>query len=479
MTVQTTDVAYLSATGTLQLFRSRQLSPVELMDAVIARAEEVEPQINAFAEQMFETALAQARQAEARYMGRGDAPRPLEGIPVAVKEVQPIAGRRWAEGSLVTRDRIAQVSHPVVERVIAAGGLIHARSTTPEFSCAGFTHSALWGVTRNPWNLDYSPGGSSGGSAASLAAGSALLATGSDISGSVRIPAAACGVVGYKPPYGRVPGLPPENLDYYHQNGPLARTVADCALLQNVLAGPHPADAASLRQIVHIPQCLGDIKGWRIALSIHLGDYLVEPDVAANAHQCAAALRQAGAVVEEVSLSWKRADVARAWWIHALSVFGPTIRKNIGPNLDQVTPYIRGFVQAMEGTFGQSDPLEALQIENDLYAELGPLLQQYDALICPTTSLPALEASEDYTETTLFVDGRPLDGYGESLMTTPFNLVGRCPVLAVPSGRAANGVPTGIQIVGPTYEDEKVFHVAAALEQARPWFADPAWRPPL
>src|SRR5690606_9447207 len=121
---------------------------------------------------------------------------------------------------------IAQVTHPVVERVVAAGGLIHARTTAPEFSCAGFTHSALWGVTRNPWNLDYSPGGSSGGSAASLAAGSALLATGSDISGSVRIPAAACGVVGYKPPYGRVPGLPPENLDYYHQNGPLARTVS-------------------------------------------------------------------------------------------------------------------------------------------------------------------------------------------------------------------------------------------------------------
>ena len=143
--------------------------------------------------------------------------------------------RSWSKG------RIAEVSHPVVERVQAAGAVVHARTTTPEFSCAPFTHSKLWGVTRNPWNLDATPGGSSGGAGAALAAGETILATGSDIGGSIRIPASFCGVVGFKPPFGRVPGLPPFNSDTYCADGPLGRSVADVAMLQNVLAGPHPA----------------------------------------------------------------------------------------------------------------------------------------------------------------------------------------------------------------------------------------------
>ena len=479
MRYQADELAYLPANEALRLFRSRQLSPVELLEAVIARAEAVEPQVNAFAERLFETALAQARQAEARYAGRGTPPRPLEGIPVAVKEAQPIAGRPWTEGSLIMKDRTARVTHPVVERIENAGAIIHARTTTPEFSCAGFTHSPLWGITRNPWNLDYSPGGSSGGSGAALAGGATTLATGTDISGSIRIPAAACGVVGYKPPYGRVPGLPPDNLDTYNQSGPLARHVADCALLQNVIAGPHPADAASLRPALQLPDLEGVVEGWRIALSVHLGDYPVDAQVAANTRAAAGALRQAGAIVEEVTLNWKRADISRAWWLHAMTIFAPAIRACIGDRLHQASPYIQGFVQQLQDDYRHIHPLEGLHIETSLYAELGPLLEQYDALICPTTSIPALDAGDDYTDTRLVVDGIELGGYGESLMTTPFNLIGRCPVLAVPSGRAANGVPTGLQIVAPTYEDETAFQIGAALERERPWFGDPSWRPPL
>ena len=240
-------------------FRARELSPVELVTAVIERAEAVEPVINAFAETFFDQALEQARAAEARYAGQGGA---------AAAARRPAGrgeggGRRSpASATRSGRCRCATTSptRPAafVQRIIDAGGIVHARTTTPEFSCAPVTWTKLWGVTRNPWNTQYSPGGSSGGSAASLAAGTATLATGSDIGGSIRIPASFCGVVGFKPPYGRVPEMEIFNLDHYCHEGPLARTVADCALLENVIAGPHPSDVASLR-----PEAGDTRRSWR------------------------------------------------------------------------------------------------------------------------------------------------------------------------------------------------------------------------
>jgi Asp-tRNA(Asn)/Glu-tRNA(Gln) amidotransferase A subunit family amidase len=203
---------------------------------------------------------------------------------------------------------------------------VHARTTTPEFCCAPVTWTKLWGVTRNPWNLAYSPGGSSGGSAAALAAGTATLATGSDIGGSIRIPSSFCGVTGFKPPYGRVPEVPPFNLDHYCHEGPMARSVADCALLENVIAGPHPSDVVSLRPKLEIPFPLEPVAGLRIALSPDLGCFTVDPDVAANTLAAAERLRDAGAVVTEVSLPWRRADIARAARIHFGMIFGPSVR---------------------------------------------------------------------------------------------------------------------------------------------------------
>ena len=234
------ELCYLSAHEALERFASRELSPVELMEAVIARADETEPEVNALCIRRSEEALDSARRAEQRYLVGRPSPRPLEGLPIAVKEETAIAGQRTTQGSLIYEHFVPAESAVVVSRVLAAGAIVHARSTAPEFSCAPFTHSRLWGVTRNPWNTAYSPGGSSGGSAAALAAGSTTLATGSDIAGSIRIPSSSCGVVGFKPPYGRVPESPPFNLDHYCHEGPLARTVADCALLENVMAGTTP-----------------------------------------------------------------------------------------------------------------------------------------------------------------------------------------------------------------------------------------------
>ncbi|MEX0304910.1 MAG: amidase family protein, partial [Leisingera sp.] len=220
----TDSIAYLSATEALTLFKDHALSPVELARAVIARAEETEPAINALSYRYFEQALEQAKRAEKAYLGRGARPRALEGLCIAVKDSGHIAGLPTSAGSLLTSDVPQPAASPVNSRILQAGGIVHARSTTPEFSCATVTHSRRWGVTRNPWNTAMTPGGSSGGAAAALAAGSATLASGSDIAGSIRIPASCCGVAGYKPPRGRNPVDAPFNLDPYCHTGPMART---------------------------------------------------------------------------------------------------------------------------------------------------------------------------------------------------------------------------------------------------------------
>lgn len=462
----TEDLAYLPATEALRLFRNRELSPVELLTAVIARAEETEPQVNSHAEQTFEEALAQAKEAENAYLP-GGSPGALTGLPVATKEEQPIAGRRTCEGSLAYADHIADLTHPVVERILAAGGIVHARTTTPEFCCASFTHSKLWGVTRNPWNLEYSPGGSSGGSGAALASGTATLATGSDIGGSIRLPASATGTVGYKPPYGRVPALPPMNLDHYCHDGPMARTVADCALLQNVIVGPHPGDVVSLRPAVYIPSELGDVRGMRIAVAANLGDWVIDPEITTNTLAVAEALRAAGAVVEEVEVGLKRAEVWRAALIHFGGIFGPAVAQIAAEQGELLTPYAHAF--ARETAIEPGDFLDGLELEGRIYAPIGALLDRYDALICPTTATPALTAGADYIDTRLVINGVELDHYMEYALTPVFNIASRCPVLSVPSGRASNGVPTGVQVVGRSYDDATVFHVGAAIERVRPW----------
>jgi aspartyl-tRNA(Asn)/glutamyl-tRNA(Gln) amidotransferase subunit A len=472
-----TDLCYLSAADALRLFRTRELSPVQLAEAVIARAEAVEPTVNAFAETFYEHAVAQARVAEARYAGSGDAPGPLEGLLVAVKEEAPIAGQRNTLGSLPLRDVVADETAVFVARIIDAGGIVHARTTTPEFSCAPVTWSKLWGVTRNPWHTAYSPGGSSGGSGAALAAGTATLATGSDIGGSIRIPASFCGVVGFKPPYGRVPEVEVFNLDHYCHEGPMARTVADCALLENVIAGPDPSDVASLRPKLEIPSQLDSVEGMRIALCPDLGCYAVDVDVAANTQAAAGRLRDAGATVTEVSLPWRLDMIQQAARIHFGMIFGPSIRELYERNGADLTSYARHFA-AEAAEVAKEDFLIGLELESRIYAPLGALLAEFDALICPTFAIPALPAEYDVTDE-IAVNGRPTANWMDVMMTLPFNIASRCPVVSVPSGLSRDGVPTGLSIVGKTYDDVTAFRVAAAHEERFPWLDQPSRRPAL
>jgi amidase len=470
---------YLPAAEALRMFRARELSPVELMDAVIARAEAAEPKVNALCHRFFDRAVDQAREAEMRYVGRAEPPRPLEGIPTAFKEEEPIAGQPWTQGSLVYRDLIATESSCFAERVLESGVIVHARSTAPEFSCAGFTHSRLWGTTRNPWNPEYAVGGSSGGSGASLASGTTTLATGSDIAGSIRIPASFNGVVGFKPPYGRVPQLPPYNLDTYCHCGPMARTVADCLLFENAMAGPHPGDVVSLRPKVELPERLDDIKGMRIAVSTNLGDWPVDDEVVRNTLEMADALRAQGAVVEDVDLHLPQAEIMRAAAIHFHLGFANDVELINRKHPDLVTPYAVEFPRWADA-YGEGGTLtEKLQLEGHLYLRLSDVFESHDALIAPTCGTRGLKAGDDYVGHGLEVGGRTVELYLEAVMTPVFNVFSRCPVLNVPSGFANNGVPTGIQIVGRTYDDLTPFRIGAACEQARPWLDRPERRPAL
>ncbi len=461
-----TELHYMSATEALARFRARTLSPVELLDAVISRAQDTEPMVNALCHQRFEEARDEARRAEQSYAGRGEAPRPLEGLPVAIKEEEPIQGQPWTLGSLIYADQVATYTSEFARRQIAAGAVVHTRTTTPEFSCAGWTHTRLWGVTRNPFNPELAVGGSSGGSAASLAAGTSTLASGSDIGGSIRIPAAACGVVGFKPPYGRVPVDPPYNLDTYCHCGPLARTVADCALYENVLAGFHPGDITTLREMVTLPHPLAGVEGLRIAVSSDLGDWPVDEDVRTNTAAVAAALRQAGAVVDEVDLHLSRSEVMRATAIHFANGFAADIGREVEAHPELVNPYVADMVRWSQECSGAGDVATGLALEARLYEPVGALLVDYDALVLPTTCVAGLDAGEDYIERPVAAG---LDFALENFLTPVFNIMSRCPVLAVPSGFGGRNAPTGVQIVGRTYDDLTVFRLGAALEAVRPW----------
>jgi len=474
-------LCYLSAGETLPMFESGKLSPVELMRAISARSERVEPALNAFSDTFFETALAEAERAESRYArarrGKGTRLRPLEGLPLAIKDEVPVEGQRCTNGSLVYRDHVATETAIIAQRLLDAGAIQHARTTTPEFCCATITSSRLFGVSRNPWNRRYTPGGSSGGSAASLAGGTTLLATGSDIAGSIRIPASCCGVVGFKPPYGRVPQAPPFNLDFYCHEGPLARTVSDAALMQNAIAGPHPGDMASLKPKLRIPSTTGDIRGWRIAYSLDLGYFKVSPEIRRNTLAALDVFTALGCEVHEVKVPWTQAS-ARAAWAYLVHLFGASLAELLESEADQLTPYARAFIEGSTRSSAE-DYVGSLRVAGEMYAWFGPMLQDYDVFVCPTTTKPAIAANANLEYESFEAKGKAMPDGLSWCMTYPFNMLSRCPVLAVPSGFGKSGVPTGIQIVGRAYEDVKVFRAGAAFEQASPWLHDAAHRPDL
>ena len=471
------ELCYLPAHRLLALFREREASPVELMEATIVRAGAVEPAINAFGDTYFDEALAAAKASEERYM-KGEA-RPLEGLPLAVKDVQRVAGKRTCQASLILKDHVDDHSDPMIERLTQAGAIIHARTTTPEFALSGVCNSRLWGNTLNPFNTDYGPGGSSGGSGASLAAGTTTLATGTDIGGSIRIPAACCGVVGYKPPHGRNPDGPPCNFDTYNHCGPLTRTVRDAALMQNVTSGPHPLDHDSLREHIAIPDEPEPMGKFRVAWSMDFGYVPVDAEVRENTLAALEVFRSMGCEVEEVDLGWgPECDEAAVTWYGCMH-FGRQTIWHAEKHADLMTDYALATADyARKLTL--DDMARSWEVVHRMYQSFGPVMETHDIFICPTNAIPALKADHDPFDRNFHVDGRRVDAEFGWILTHQFNMLHNCPVMAVPSGFASTGVPTGIQIVGRTFDDLSVFRAALAYEaEVGGWFTTAEGRPGL
>jgi len=469
------DLCYMPAGEALRRFREKSLSPVELMRAVIARAEATQKKLKALTFTDFDEALDLARKAEAKY-ARGARTGALEGLPVAIKDESYIAGKPTSNGSLILKHFVPETTSVNNERILRAGGIVHARTATPEFSCAIVTWSRLWGVTRNPWNRRYTPGGSSGGAGASLAAGSTTLATGSDIAGSIRVPASACGIVGFMPTHGRNPDDSPFNLDFYNHTGPLARSVSDAILLQNVMCGPSPTDVASLRPKLVLPTAYKPIAGWKIAYSPNLGGFEVDPEVRKNTEAALAVFRSLGATVEEVDLGWGP-EVLKAGMTYFEHLFGGYVSTLLKKRGRDMTTYARANARQKSSA---ADFIATYEVVNAMYRTLGPMLERCRILVCPTLGIPAVKADHDPSRDAVRINGKPVDPVLGWALTLPFNMLSRCPVLAVPSGRAKNGVPTGIQIVGRTYCDADVFRAGMAYETALGgWFRDDRWRPGL
>jgi Asp-tRNA(Asn)/Glu-tRNA(Gln) amidotransferase A subunit family amidase len=464
---------FATATELLADLRAGKVTSSDLTEMYIKRIEQYDGRLNAVVVRDFDRARQQARAADQGGSGA------LRGLPITLKESFNVSGLRTTCGVPEWKDFVSQHDSPAWARLRAAGAVLMGKTNVPPMLADWQSANPVYGRANNPWDLGRTPGGSSGGSAAALAAGLTALEVGSDIGGSIRVPASFNGVVGFKPPYGRVPQDAPFNLDTYCHCGPMARTVADCALLENVIAGPDPADVVSLRPKLVLPERLDGIDGTRIALSVDLGDWPVDPEVRANTLAAADALRAAGATVDLVELTLPRAHVRRAAAIHFDAIFGRWIAAEVAAHPDLITPYAAAFGPAIAALAAGGSMLDGLALEAELYAPVAALLEEYAALVCPTVGTRGLRAGDDYRDGGLEVAGARLDSYGESMLTLPFNIMSRCPVLAVPSGFADNGVPTGVQIVGRTYDDETVFRIGAALERERPWFDVPERRPAL
>jgi len=459
------ELAYMPAVEIARRIRAREISPVEVVENSLARIAEVNPRLNAFCFVYGDEALDRARAAEAA-VAKGAEIGPLHGVPIAIKDLTPTRGKTTTMGSRVYEHWVPDHDAIVVEKLAAAGAILVGKTTTPEFAFSSFTESPLWGVTRNPWDPDRSPGGSSGGSGVAVATGCVALAEGSDMGGSVRIPAALCGTVGLKPSFGRIPfEILPSQFDSLSHFGPLARGVDDAAAFLAATQGPDERDIQTLSPPLDIALPLdGDLRGRRLALSLDLGFYAIDDEVAANTLAAAEALREAGAVVEEVALAWTR-EVNDAWYEH----WGVYLAAFFGQHLDEwrdrMDPNLVKLMDA--GLAMDAVSFKRLEfIRTRQWRALAPILEHYDALLCPTMALPAQPVDardDDYGRDD--ADGR-YRGYD---MTSALNFVSQCPALSVPSGFTRDGLPTGLQIVGRRYDDLGALRVGAALERIRPW----------
>jgi aspartyl-tRNA(Asn)/glutamyl-tRNA(Gln) amidotransferase subunit A len=460
------DIAFLSALDLSGLYRSGALSPVAATRALLDRLATLEPKLNAFCIVDRDGALAAARAAERRWM-QGQPLGPLDGVPVTIKDLVMMRGFPTRRGSRLVDPAPDSEDAPAVARLREAGAVILGKTTSPEFGWKAIGDSPLTGITRNPWNLGHTPGGSSAGAAAACAAGIAPLHIGSDGAGSIRIPSAFTGIFGIKATFGRVAAYPPSAMGLLSNVGPMTRSVRDAAAMLNVLAGsddrdPHILPPETRDYLAGIDD---GVKGLRIAYSPDLGYAKVDPEIAACCAPAAAVFERLGATVDQVGAIF---DSPRDALLTLWSAGAAWLLKDIAAERRaQCDPGFVVVAAAGERVRG-ADYIAAEMIRNALGATMAAFHRRYDLLLTPMMPVPALPVGQDLNDPASeqnWVDWSPF--------SYPFNMT-RQPAASIPCGLTSAGLPIGLQIVGPLYAEPVVLRAARAFEATQP-----IRRPPL
>ncbi len=462
------DICYLSAVELRELFVARSLSPVEVAEAVLARIERLEPTLNAFVTVTPGLALDGAQKAEQSY-AQGDAP-PLAGIPTSIKDLTMTKGVRSTRGSLLHKEYVPDFDPPVVERLYSAGIAMLGKTNTPESGWKGETTNRVSGSTHNPWKHGHTPGGSSGGASAAVAAGMGPLAQGSDGAGSIRIPSSFAGTFGLKPSYGLIPQFPASPMELLSHVGPMTRTVADAALMLTVMAGEDPRDRLSWSSnLDYLADLSPDIAGLKVAWSPDLGYARVDAEVRAITEAAANCFQELGCQVDEAtpdaSDPWELVDII--WSASQAGAFADRLDE-VGHLLDP------GLLKVIEHgmEFSGAEVVAAHGRRVAYYHKLRQFMENYDILLTPTLPITAFEVGKNHPGE---ICGKPTTYLGWTAFAYPFNITGQ-PAASVPCGFDKRGLPVGLQIVGRWRDDQTVLNAAAAFEQIAPWAGD---RPPL
>jgi len=465
------DLCYWTISKLATHLRLRQISPVEVTRAQLERIDKLDPTLNAYLTVLSEQAMCEARMAELAIMD-GAYRGPLHGVPIAVKDLFDVQGVKTTAGSIILKDHVAASRDAtVVARLRQQGAIVLGKLNLHEFAYGGTGVNPHYGTARNPWAFDRIPGGSSSGSAVAVAAGLAFGALGTDTGGSVRMPAALCNIVGFKPTYGRCSrtGIIPLAWSLDHP-GPMARSVADAALMLNVMAGHDPSDSATVeRPVPDYTQGLSnDLRGVRIGIPRLILwedlDPMVEPVMQAAVQQLTRLGGRLGARLEDVELPQMRHAVLASsiimgaeggayhheWLRTTAGQYGEDVRLRLKQGLLlPATAYIK-----------------AQRLREVIRREVDAALLKVDVLVTPTLPIaaPSLERCT-------VVPGTPLPPELLQLprLTRPFNLTGH-PVISVPCGFTQNGLPVGMQIVGRAFDEAMVLRVAQAYEQSMPWY---------
>ncbi|MGW6356928.1 amidase [Streptomyces sp. NPDC055092] len=467
------ELCRLPATELTILIRELEVSPLEAVDAVLDRMADIDTTLNAYCTPVPDLARDSARRIGER-LARGEDVGPLAGVPVGVKDLITTRGIRTTSGSPAYEDFVPDEDDVVVERVVAAGAVVLGKTNATEFGYSAVGHNPLFPATRNPWNTQLTPGGSSAGSAAAVAAGLGPVALGSDGGGSVRVPAGHCGLVGFKAAMGRVPVWPGcrderfagvsgwESLEHI---GPLTRTVADAALMMSVLAGPDPRDRHSIPcgdvDWTAAPAD-GGAAGLRVAYSADLGYLAVDPEVRRVAGDAVGVLeKDLGCRVEAVDPGW--GDPAEAFAALIAAETDLTgMRRLIGEHGTRMSPHL---VAMMQRRWTAEEFTDANMVRKAVVNRMARLMSTYDVLVTPTTAVPAFEVG---IQGPTVIDGRKVPDTAWTGFTFPANLTGQ-PAVSVPAGWTRDGLPVGLHIVGRHLADAQVLGVAAAFERAAPW----------